>query len=122
MTKTDPFDVGNLQLDPATFPVPPVPTKIQKRRQQFAMVPMWWYEKLKDPIATGATCLVAWHLLHLGWKNLGKPFNLPNGMLGYDGISRQSKWRALAELERRGLITIERRRRKSPVIHLKLYA
>jgi hypothetical protein len=39
MTKTDPFDVGNLQLDPATFPVPPVPTKIQKRRQQFAMVP-----------------------------------------------------------------------------------
>jgi hypothetical protein len=53
---------------------------------------------------------------HLG----GKPFGLPNGMEKYDGISRQTKLRALAELERPGLITLERRPKKSPIIHLLL--
>jgi hypothetical protein len=114
----DPFDIKALRIDRATFAMPHVPAKIQKRREQFVMLPMWWYERLKDPIATGVTCLVAWYLLHLHWKNRGKPFKLPNGMLEYDGISRQSKWRALAELERRKLIVIERRRSKSPIIHL----
>jgi hypothetical protein len=45
---------------------------------------------------------------------------LPNGALKYDGIGRFAKYRALAELEIRGLITVERRRRgKSPIIHVK---
>jgi hypothetical protein len=120
MTKTDPFDPANWQLDPATIPAPsPVPAKIKKRRQQFVMVPMWWYEKLANPVpACRATCLIAMHLLHLDWKNLEKPFKLANGMLEYDGISRFSKYRALKDLERRGLISVDWRGKKSPIIHV----
>jgi hypothetical protein len=117
----DQFDIKRLRVDPAKFAAPPVPAKIRKRRKQFVLVPMWWVEKLGEaPLATGATHQIACHLCHLDWKNHGKPFKLPNGMLKYDGISRQSKWRALADLERRKLIVIERRRRKSPVIHMML--
>jgi len=115
----DPFDLDKLRLDPATSAAPYVPTKIKKRRQQFVMVPMLWKEKLsKKPLASGATHQVALHLLYLHWKSQGEPFALANGMLKYDGISRFSKWRALADLEKRGLSPIERRHRKSPIIHV----
>jgi hypothetical protein len=116
----DPFDIiANQRLDPAAFSMPPVPAKIQKRREQFVKVPLWWYEKLANPAPTcRCTCLVAWHLLHLDWKSHGEPFTLANGMLEYDGISRWSKRRALEDLEGRGLISIDRRRKKSPVIHV----
>jgi hypothetical protein len=126
----DPFDIKALRIDPATFAAPRVPAKIRKRREQFVMVPMLWVERLGrcrignancvTPRATVTTYQVALHLLHLHWKNSGKPFKLPNGMLGYDGISSASKWRALVDLERRGLITVERRPKKSPIIHFLL--
>jgi hypothetical protein len=70
------------------------------------------------PIATGSTYHIAGHLWRLDWKHHGKPFKLPNAALAYDGISRQTKWRALRDLERRGLIRIECRDSKSPIIHL----
>ena len=109
----------NLSIDPAKLAAPPVPTKIRRRREQFVQVPMWWLEKLGEPpLATGTAHQVACYLCHLDWKHHGKPFKLPNGMFGYDGISRYSKWRALAVLERRGLITVERRRKKSPIIRV----
>jgi hypothetical protein len=41
-------------------------------------------------------------------------------MLEYDGISRQSKWRALRTLKRLGLIVVECRNNKSPVIYIQL--
>jgi hypothetical protein len=112
----EPFDLTKLRVDPAK--VPHVPAKIRKRREQFVMLPMWWYEKLANPVAHGRTCLVAWHLLHLHWKNRSKPFKLPNGTLRYDGINRFAKWRALRDLESRGLIKIECRQRQSPTIHV----
>jgi len=115
---SDPFDIKALRIDPTKFSTPYVPAKIQKRNEQFVILPMWWYERLKAPVATGLTCLLAFHLLHLNWKNRGKPFKVPNGTLRYDRINRFAKWRALADLERRGLITIERRRRKSPIIQV----
>ena len=118
---SDPFDIKALRIDPAKFAAPYIPAKIRKRQKQFVQVPWWWVEKLlKTPLATGTTWGVACHLLHLDWKNRGKPFKLPNGMLKYDGISRQSKWRALLDLERRGLIVVQRRPKKSPIIYVRL--
>jgi hypothetical protein len=90
--------------------------KIEKRRQQFVKVPWTWVERLEG--ASGNTVLVALHLLHLAWKNKGESFKLPNGMLKQDGIGRHSKWRAIADLQRRGLVVAERRARKSPLIRL----
>ena len=107
----------NLSIDPAKLAAAPVPTKIRKRREQFVMVPMRWYEKLANPIPScRCTCLVALHVLHLHWKGDGKPIKLANGMLEYDGISHDSKTRALKELEQRGLVTVEWREKKSPIV------
>jgi hypothetical protein len=46
----------------------------------------------------------------------GKPFALSNGMMSREGVERRAKWRGLMELERLGLVAIERRQRKSPLI------
>jgi hypothetical protein len=91
-----------------------VPKKIRKRRGQFIMVPMAWREALEG--ATGQTVLLALDLLYLGWRRWKKtePVTLPNGMLRHNGISRYAKWRGLNELERRGLITVERRPGRPP--------
>jgi len=93
-----------------------VPFKMRKRRQQFVKVPWTWVDKLAG--ATGQTYCVALCLLHLHWQQKGGPVKLANGMLRIDGVSRQSKWRALSDLEHRGLVTVERRPRRSPMIHL----
>ena len=95
-----------------------VPRKIQKRRRQFVKVPWVWIERLQG--AGGQTYRVALCLLYLHWKGRGGPVRLANGMLGLDGVSRQSKWKALANLERRGLIVVEHRPRKSPLVQINL--
>jgi hypothetical protein len=97
---------------------PAVPRKIQKRREHFVQVPWRWVEKLKG--AASQTWYLAHHLLYLHWKGGGEPIKLANGMLEFDGISRQSKWRALGDLERRGLIMVERRPKRSPIVRLNL--
>ena len=120
MTDDDPYaDVRQHRLTPETLAkLAVVPRKMQRRRQHFVSVPWTWIERLSG--ATGKTCLVALHLLYLHWKGRGEPIKLANGMLRIDGISRQSKWRALGDLERRGVIVVERRRRRSPIVRLNL--
>ena len=92
------------------------PQKLQRRRRHFISVPMAWFERLAG--ASGQTYRIALCLLYLDWRARGGPIQLANGLLQVDGVSRYSKWRALDELERRGLIVIERRPRRSPIIKL----
>jgi hypothetical protein len=92
------------------------PAKIKRRRAHFVMLPMTWYERLKG--ADGQTYRVAWFLLYQHWKNNGDPIKLANGMLAMGGVSPPSKRRALRDLARRGLITVEWRPRKSPIVRL----
>ena len=63
-----------------------------------------------------ATYRAALHILMRNWESGGKPFTLSNGALALEGVKRSAKWRALQDLEQLGLITIERRKRKSPRI------
>jgi hypothetical protein len=116
--KDDPFDLKKLVLPPEIVRERRgiEPKKIQKRRAHFVKVPWVWVERLDG--ANGQTYRLALCLLYLHWKSGSEPIKLPNGMLKIDGISRASKWRGLAELERRGLITVERRPRRSPIIRL----
>jgi hypothetical protein len=86
-----------------------------KRRRHFVMVPWTWLEKLAAARYV-ATYRVAHHILYWHWKEHGEPFTLSNGIMAIEGVSRWQKWRALGELEKLGLITIERRRRKTPRI------
>ena len=116
---SDGIDLTTFCLDTATLSAPPVPSKVRKRREQFVQMPLWWAQELvKEPIATGSTFYLAIHLWHLDWKNNHHPFKLGNGMLEYDGVSRQTKWRALRDLERRGLVVVKCRDSKSPIIHM----
>jgi hypothetical protein len=41
---------------------------------------------------------------------------MPNGMLAIDGVGRKAKGRALDMLEELGLISVERRPHKSPIV------
>jgi hypothetical protein len=108
----DDFDLESFLLpEPEVRPVRTA-AKILKRREHFIQVPFGWLERLSG--AGGKVIIVALHLLYLHWKNRGAPIKLANGMLKIDGVGRTTKWRALLELERRGLISIERRPGKSP--------
>jgi hypothetical protein len=113
---SDPFDLDKLRLPDQILGPTPTPRKIAKRREHFVMVPFEWLERLNG--AEGSAYAVALHLLYLNWKGRGGPVKLANGMLKINGINRWSKKRALEDLERRGLITVERRPRKSPIIRL----
>jgi hypothetical protein len=127
----DPFDPANLRL-PAQFipasvpdseiPSPPVPGSVagrlrrqrgQGQREQFIMVPQWWTARLEG--ATGQTWSLAHELLFKSWKTKSASVRVGNKMAG----SHASKWRAIVDLERRGLVRIERRGRgKAPLVHL----
>jgi CRP-like cAMP-binding protein len=112
MKDDDPYaDVLQHRLAPEMLKF--VPRKIQKRQRHFIMLPLVWFEKLNG--ATAQTHRVALYLHYLHWKAKGSPIKLPNNI---DGVSRRSKWRALVDLERRGLIAVERRNRRSPLIRL----
>jgi hypothetical protein len=112
------FDLERLKLTAETVhlgrQLPRESAKILKRRQHFVQVPLVWLERLRG--ASGKTFEIALHLQYLDWTHHGCPFTLAHGMLGIDGIPRGSKWRLLLELERRGIILIERRNGKSPRI------
>jgi hypothetical protein len=109
-------NLSKLALDPKA---PYVPARIRKRGEEFVMVPMRWKEVLgAKPRARNVVYDVALHVLYLHWKNHGRPFKLPNGLLRHNGIDRRAKWRALEDLERRGLIGISRRPRHTPIIQV----
>ena len=117
MTDDDPFADLAVTNDQVRERLAIVARKIAKRREKFIMVPMTWRERLTG--ATGNTILVALDLLYLAWKGgKGEAVKLANGTLRHDGVSRHSKWRALNDLERRGLITVERRPKRSPLARL----
>jgi hypothetical protein len=83
-----------------------------RKSQHFVRVPMAWVSRLSG--TSGHTYQVALQLLYLNWRDRGKPIKLGNRMLGFDGVSRFTKWRALRDLERRGLIEMEIKPRCSP--------
>jgi hypothetical protein len=117
MTDDDPFADLVLTDDQVRERLAAVPRKIAKRREKFIIVPMTWRERLTG--AAGNTILVALDLLYLAWKGgKGEAIKLANGTLRDDGVSRHSKWRALNDLERRGLINVERRPKRSPLVRL----
>jgi hypothetical protein len=65
-----------------------------------------------------STYRLAIELLYLHWYNNGKPVTVSSKVAQAARISVRSKWEALAELERLGLIEVDRRPRKSPRVVL----
>jgi hypothetical protein len=80
-------------------------------------VPREWEQRLLNAKRV-STYRLAIELLYLHWYNNGKPVTVSSKVAQAAKISVRSKWEALAELERLGLIEVDRRPRKSPRVVL----
>jgi hypothetical protein len=114
----DPFD------DPEDLRCEPSPETIRRRQQRekkqkliFARIPyalgMKAATDYRNPLL--ATLLTLWYLRFTRHKN---PVELPNTYLKESGTSRGGKYRALKNLEDAGLIRVEYRENKSPLVTL----
>jgi hypothetical protein len=81
---------------------------------EFTMVPEAWLGRLRG--TSNATFRLAIVLLRLNYKHNGHAFKFANSALEEAGVSANSKLRGLKELEGLGLIAVDRRGFKSPVI------
>jgi hypothetical protein len=109
-------------LEAAAIPESELPTwranspARRQRREHFVKVPWTWVERLM-----GARHKDAWPaamvILYEHWRHKGKAFALSNSGPMAD-IHRRQKHRALVELEALGLIAVERRPKKSPLIRV----
>jgi hypothetical protein len=88
-----------------------------KSRDRFVMVPLWWAEQASQATRTPKAMVWVW-LLHLSWAAHSKTFRLPNARLQALGVGRNSKQRAVRELEKAGLIQVQREDGKSPTVTL----
>jgi DNA-binding transcriptional ArsR family regulator len=107
----EPWQVQRLRELEAAAP------KRRKKAEPFVKVPLWWIAQATKATNTGRA-LVCIELLYAAWKTKRATFPLPNGRLTKLGVSPDTKSRALYDLERAGLITVERPKRKTPIITL----
>jgi hypothetical protein len=87
------------------------------RGPKFLKMPIVWIDRL-NTAKLAVTFKVANHLLRKEYETHQPTIRLANIALVSIGITPHTKWRALAELERLGLVHIERHTRKSPVVTL----
>jgi len=89
----------------------------RKRESTFAMVPLQWAAKMTAATETPKAMVGVW-LLYRAWQKKSLTFDVPNEALAAFGISRNTKSRALRQFEAAGLIKVQRRPRKSPLVTL----
>jgi hypothetical protein len=90
----------------------------RRSRGGFVKVPTAWATRLAN-VNHASTFKLALHLLHQHWRTGGKDIPLSNVMLATSGlVSRETKRRALKELEGLGLVTVTRCRRRAPRVRI----
>jgi hypothetical protein len=92
--------------------------KIRRRRgDTFAMVPLEW--AARAAIATNTPKAMVWvWLAYQAWRTKSRQFVAGNMALAGMGVTRKSKNAALRQLEAAGLIKVEWRKWKSPIVTL----
>jgi hypothetical protein len=100
------------------------PSKEQRtvdRRQKgyFTKVPWTWVKAFRRGRSI-ATVNLALHLLFIHFDTKHKTFKVTNQMAAEAGVSRYQKTRALTEMESWGIIMVEWRDKKNPIITLML--
>ena len=83
----------------------------------YTLVPREWELRLLDAKRI-STYRLAIELLYLHWSGKGKPVTVSSKVAQGVRLSIRSKWNALSELERLGLIKVERKSRRSPCVVL----
>jgi hypothetical protein len=113
---SDPFHLDHLRIDPTRM-VKTKAVRMKRWRKQYVQFPWEWAERLQSTkrVSTYRLALV---LVYESWRLGGRPIALSNVFALTEGLSRRSKWRSLTELERLGLIHVERRRRHAPRVSL----
>ena len=116
MRKSDDSDLDVLKrcrLDAEEFTARRIDSAVRKgRRRRFIIIPEMWIERLEGARHV-STYRVALRILQRNRQCEGQPFPLPNNI---GGVSRWAKSTALKELEKAGLVQLERRKRKSPLV------
>jgi hypothetical protein len=116
MSEPDDFDIAGLTIDPADptlVPARGARVSDHKARRYFVKIPWAWVQKLEG--APGQTYRLALHILFSHFRERGASIILSNKSAG---MSRQSKQRALQDLEARGLVIVQWRERRSPIVHV----
>jgi hypothetical protein len=92
--------------------------KIRRKREgTFAVVPLQWAAKGLIAMNTPKAVVLVW-LIYRSWQRKSPTFDVPNGALAGLGVSPDAKVRALRQLATAGLIKVEWRLRKSPIVTL----
>ena len=120
------FDPAKLRLDVAFDPnvlqqLPKGETTLQKKRakpapKRFVQVPWLWVECLAKIKASRCAFLVAHFLLYEAWRTKARVVKLTNAALAELGVGRYGKAGALQQLRKAGLIAVEDRPGKSPLV------
>lgn len=100
--------------EPGEVKVPLTSVKARRRGRFVPPMPLDWFQKAcrlkgKAPIVAAAL----WYRSRLARS---VSVALGQAALAGFGVSRQAKYRALGELERAGLVSVDRRSRKSPEV------
>jgi hypothetical protein len=82
-------------------------------QRNYTLVPREWELRLLEAKRI-STYRLAHEILYLHWYGKGKPVTVSGKVARAVKISARSKWEALAELERLGLIEVDRKPRRSP--------
>jgi hypothetical protein len=118
----DAFDPERFRLTPeqrAELGVAKSKTKHKPKHRQsdtFVQIPQLWCEQLAVIRAHGSTYRVALHLLYEAWATKIRTVKLTNVALVKVGVGREGKAIALRELRRAGLITVEQRPNRNPLV------
>jgi hypothetical protein len=96
-------------------------TARQKRRKkpaphEFVKLPMLWAQCLIDNRAGVNAYRVALYVLHEAWRTNNPKVKLTNAVLAANGVRRKGKATALRQLRKAGLISVEERPNKSPIV------
>lgn len=73
-------------------------------------------ERLHRASRFASTAKVFHLLLFCAFKAYNKPFVLPGNAFSPEGVSRSSQWRAIRELQRLGLISIDKKTKRVLVV------
>src|SRR5262249_23355931 len=84
------------------------------RMRKFTKVPQIWQECLAETRADGGAYRVALYLLNKAYW--GQQVTLSTATMQKLGVGRKGKRSALQQLRRAGLIAVEERPRKSPIV------
>jgi hypothetical protein len=91
--------------------------KARDKSNDFARVPLKWAADVAKAMnSPGYMVLVL--LAYLAWKTKSPTFVLSNDYLNRHGVKREVKHRALARLEKAGVIRVQRRGLRAPLVTL----